>query len=204
MPGTMDNNPASDHTAEIRKWRLNKELIDCFKKPAHATTASPSDQGIGFYTHVGPTPNARLLPVGGWNGKKYQARSDRIVPEEVIQVYEELTKAIQNEQQAPVGKTMSELQRRYADLGADGKKEPQSLSSHQQPQPLAGHKAPISRSNTDPGYVQALEGTRGVSFNAESQRATTNVMGVNDDQRRKSVTGGNIYDADRDPRRRGK
>lgn len=206
----MGNNSSQDEASEIRKRRVNKELIECFKKTPPTTTVSPSDQGIGFYTHVRSSASPRLLPVGGWNGRKFQPKSDRNVHEEVKQVYEELTKAVQDEQKAPVGASMAELQRRYADVGTNGKAEPQLLSGQEQQyggwesQGLARNKPPTSRSNTDPGYTPTLESTRTIGLIAESQKAPTNFMGVNDDQRRKSVTGGNIYDADRDPRRRGK
>jgi hypothetical protein len=201
--------PLPPDVAAARKTRINMDLIEIFNIPCPPGTIA-STQGIGLYTHVaGPPPPAPkyphekykkvdpvFLPIGGPIVFKRAGPIGVPIDEAVKKTWREVEAAVvEEEKHIGQGDTsIEQLKTRYGALEV-----PSGDRSNVQPQVQALAQA-------HPQLLQLLGQLSGIAMTGGGS-ALDDVNGKMEQERRASIgvtRTGNLYEEDRDPRRRGR
>jgi hypothetical protein len=199
--------PLPPDVAAARKARINQDLIEIFNMPCPPGTIA-SAQGIGLYTHVlGPPPPAPkyphekykkvdpvFLPIGGPIVFKKAGGVGAPIDEAVNNVWKQIEAAVvEEEKHASQGGTAIEhLKERYDALEV--------------PIEHINDAQAHAQAQAQPQLLQLLGQLSNIAM-AGGGSALDAVMGGMEQERRGSAVAtrtGNLYEEDRDPRRRGR
>ncbi|KAH7073448.1 hypothetical protein BKA63DRAFT_33158 [Paraphoma chrysanthemicola] len=205
--------PLPPDVEAARKQRINLDLISALKLPCPSNTAA-SIQGIGLYTHVAapaqtlPSQHGQLVnkapepvfvPIGG---QQRISRLKNVAPprisNEVVELYKKLQRELHVEEKhfGHGGVNMDRLKERYGGLDVPQKE-----------------GVAIAELQPQPGPQQMLESLYKAVVGQDGRRASLGgvtgdvVMGGTEQEQSGAATvtkTGNIYEAARDPRLRGR